>query len=235
MFGDLFTLSGGTYHGLQLLAYVLFTLMIGLGLGRWILNRINYMFNRGYGRIVFGRNNLKANGDGTFLLQLRNLLEEIGLEHVVLDPVLRDRVVTAGKHCDEKHPFPVLGTDGEQDAWLDAVLNFISRVNQAGELAESLHQPVVTKWVWLVPACADGAKGTVSKFRIVWIGDDTLNNCSDPSKFRYERGYHVTRGNTLKMIHDAVRSNNGCIDVNGKRKVKIAIRMEAKMPVHLKA
>ena len=105
-------------------------------------------------------------------------------------------------------------------------------MNAAGELAESLHLPVTKKWVWLVPACADGARGTISKFRTIWIGDDTLNKCADVTKFRYERDYHVTRGNTLAMIHKAVRENNGCIDHKG-RKVKIAVRMEVKAPTAL--
>ncbi len=227
---DLFTPSPNQYQGLQLLAYVLFTLVVGLGIGRWVINRLNYMFNRGYGRIVFGRNNLKSDGNGGYILQLRNLLEETTLNKVVLDPILRDKAIAAGKHCSEKHPFPILGTDDEQSMWLDANLGFISQVNQAGELAESLHQPVATKWVWLVPACADGAKGTIAKFRTIWIGEDTLDKCGDSTKFVYERPYHSTRGNTLTMIHDAVRSNGGCITHNG-RKVQIAIRMEVKTPI----
>jgi hypothetical protein len=231
MLGDIFSLGGGggQYEGLRLLAYIVFTLLVGLGLGRWMLNRINYMFNRGYGRIVFGRNNLKPDGNGNFLLQLRNLLEETSLVDVVLDPILREKVVAAGKRCTEKHPFPILDTEWEQQAWLDANLGFIAQVNQAGELAESLHLPVVTKWVWLVPACADGAKGTIAKFRTIWIGDDTLEKCTDATKFRYERDYHVTRGNTLLMIYHAVRKNDGYIAHKG-RKVLIAIKMEVKAP-----
>ncbi|MEN9561482.1 MAG: hypothetical protein RIQ56_755 [Candidatus Parcubacteria bacterium] len=226
---DLFALSDTQYRGLQLLAYILFTLLVGLGIGRWVINRLNYMFSRGYGRIVFSRNNLKPTGDGRFLLQLRNLLEEISLDRVVLDPIFRERVVAAGKRCSEKHPFPVLSTDDEQQAWLDANLGFISRVNAAGELAESLGLPVVTKWVWLVPACADGARGTIAKFRTIWIGVETVRNCSDDELFDYERPYHETRGNTLKMIYDAVTNHDGRIDYYG-RKVRIAVQMEVKAP-----
>jgi len=151
------------------------------------------------------------------------------LSTVVLDPILREKAVAAGKHCSEEQPFPILATDAEQTAWLDANLGYVAKVNQAGEIAESLHQPVVTKWVWLVPACSDGAKGTIRKFRTIWIGDDTLDKCSDPSVFEYERQYHYTRGNTLAMIYKAVRENGGCI-MHGKRHVQIAVKIEIKAP-----
>ena len=182
---------------------VIFSIVFSLGLGAWVMNWYNRRRGRAFGRIIVSRNEIGELKNGKRQLRLRNIGEEMTLDKVILDPTLRRLMVAAGKENSTTRQFVMLETHKLQEEMLHAIGNHLTRHFFQGEIAASLHLPYVEKEVLFSVTCSDGPKGDIRKFRIVWIGGDSLEYCSDASVMYFEKGRenHVVRANTLARMH----------------------------------